>query len=137
MHDPLVCPFTKPIQAFYKTFSEMPNVQKSIRDEFKHAANAVLKALHTEQPLGEQEDQVYSLIHDLITSESEEIDRIIGLGEFEFKISINRFGDAYWVSAIEFEAAGLFTCIDDAKRFAYHNFSSFIEAQNEKGSQGG
>ena len=131
MHDPLLCSFTKPIQDFYKVFSELQIVQTAIREEFGDSADLIIEALRAGHTLGDREDEVYYLIYDLIKSESGEADKIAAMGEFEFDIRINEFGSSYWVSAIEFDDVGLFTSIKDAKRFACENYSSFIEAMNE------
>lgn len=135
MHDPLVCSTTRPIDAFYRSFCEMKNVQKALRGQFGKRAPEVLAKLRAGEELGKDKDYVDDEINDLILGESKDVDSIPAWGDQEeFHIRIRQFGDAYWVSEVEFDPVGLFATIDDAQSFAQEHFSSFIEALDGRDS---
>ena len=134
MHHPLVCSKTKPIGAFYDTFCEMTNVQKAISWQFEDRSYEILEKLRiADYDLGDDESEIDEVIQDVILGESHTVERIPAWGDNEmFHIDLMKFGNAYWVSAIEFDHVGLFATLDDARDFALEYFSSFIEALDER-----
>ena len=72
--------------------------------------------LRAGEDLGEDKAYIDDEIHELILEESKEADSIPAWGDQEvFHIRIMRFGDAYWVTEIEFDPVGLFVSLQDAK----------------------
>ena len=137
MHDPLVCSDTRPIDAFYRSFCEMKNVQKALRGQFGKRAPDVLEKLRAGEDLGTDKDYVDQEIQDLILDESKDVDSIPAWGDgWQLDIRIMQLGDAYWVSEAEFDPVGLCTTIEDAHSFAQEHFSSFIEALDDQESDG-
>jgi hypothetical protein len=134
MHDPLVCSRTKPIGAFYDTFCEMTNVQRAISWQFEDRSYEILEKLRSvDHGLEDDGSEIDEVIQDVILGDSQRVERIPAWGDNEiFHIDLMKFGNAYWVSAIEFDHVGLFETLDDARDFALEYFSSFIEALDER-----
>lgn len=112
----------------------MPNVQEAISWQFEDRSQEILKKLRSAgMDLGDDGSEINEVIEEVILADSERVESIPAWGDDEiFHIDVNKFGNAYWVSAIEFDNVGLFATLDEARDFVSEYFSSFIEALDER-----
>jgi hypothetical protein len=118
----------RPLESFFPTLAALGSVRARLRAKFRGWTQAVLAKLKAGLPLSEEELDAHDIITDLVMNDSVVKKTILGLGAYddEFPINIMKFGNVYWIDALEFDGIGYFATFKAAKDCAEFNYESFI-----------